>query len=52
MLWWKMESWPTKMWGIGEKRLRTPGIEARKFSQHRVRYAEIRDSINVTYIGV
>jgi len=27
MLWWEMESWPTKMWGIGEKRLRTPVIE-------------------------
>jgi len=23
MLWWEMESWPTKKWGIGEKRLRT-----------------------------
>jgi len=27
MLWWEMESWPTKNWGIGEKRLRTPGLE-------------------------
>ena len=24
MLWWETESWPTKKWGIGEKRLRTP----------------------------
>ena len=24
MLWWEMESWPAKKWGIGEKRLRTP----------------------------
>jgi len=22
-----MESWPTKKWGIGEKRLRTPGLD-------------------------
>jgi len=27
MLWWEMESWPTKMWGIGEKRLRTPVLD-------------------------
>jgi len=26
MLWWEMESWPTKKWGIGEKRLRTPAL--------------------------
>jgi len=26
MLWWEMESWPTKQWGIGEKRLRTPAL--------------------------
>jgi len=24
---WEMESWPTKKWGIGEKRLRTPALE-------------------------
>jgi len=27
MLWWEMESWPTKKWGIGEKRLRTPALD-------------------------
>jgi len=27
MLWWEMESCPTKKWGIGEKRLRTPDLE-------------------------
>jgi len=27
MLWWEMESWPIKKWGIGEKRLRTPALE-------------------------
>ena len=25
--WWEMESWQTKKWGIGEKRLRTLGID-------------------------
>jgi len=32
MLWWEMESWPTKKWGIGEKRLRTPALEHAKSS--------------------
>ena len=27
MLWWEMESWRTKKWGIGEKRSRTAGLE-------------------------
>jgi len=27
MLWWEMESWSTKKWGIGEKRLRTPALD-------------------------
>jgi len=27
MLWWELESWPTKNWGIGEKRSRTPALE-------------------------
>ena len=26
---WEMESWPTKKWGIGEKRLRTAGLNER-----------------------
>ena len=28
ILWWEMESWLTKKWGIGEKRLRTPDLDS------------------------
>ena len=30
-----MESWPTKKWGIGEKRLRTPTLEPRSLNWRR-----------------
>jgi len=28
---WEMESWPNKKWGIGEKRLLTPGLDPQRF---------------------
>jgi len=40
MLWWEMESWPTKKWGVGEKRLRTPDLE-----QIENLYAELTSSL-------
>ena len=38
MLWWELESWPTKKWGIGEKRLRTPVLELLIVHYWRVSY--------------
>jgi len=41
-----MESWPTKKWGIGEKRLRTPGLEGTLVTSTIVR---IHNIVNTTF---